>query len=186
MTWSPLTPPCPCETPKTRWRAVPYTAGRGVDLGCGRERLFETEFVVGVDNGYASARYGSPITANLQLDARELTQFSAGSWDYVYSSWLLQCFPYKDAPAILRDWLRIVKPDGVLCLYLPDAAQYPKCAEDGITVEPGCAPDHQWNVTYDRVVDALKRTTWNWDLVDFERCDKDDEYSLWFVVRKLK
>jgi SAM-dependent methyltransferase len=165
---------------------VPYTAGRGLDLGCGRERLFDSEFVTGVDDG--SDQFYNPlvVAANLKLDVKELTPLASGGWDYVYSSFVLQEFPYKDVPNVLREWLRVLKVNGNLCLYLPDADQYPKCAEEGVATEPGAFLGNKWNVTYDRVVEALKKTQWNWDLIDFQVCDKDDEYALWFVIRKLK
>ena len=186
MTWSPLAPPCKCETPKTRWRTVPYTAGRGLDLGCGAERLFDTEFVIGIDDGHDARHFGSPVAANLQIDAKNLLPLSSGSWDYVYSSWLLQYFPYADVPGVLREWMRVLKPLGLLVLYLPDASQFPKCNEEGVSPEPGAPPMHKWNVTYDRLVEALEKTHWNWDIIDFQHCDQDDEYSLFMVVRKLK
>ena len=83
MVWSPLAPPCQNETAKTRWRAVPYTAGKGLDIGCGLERLFDTEFVIGIDNGQDAGKHN--IVANMKLDARDLSQLAGGSWDFVYS-----------------------------------------------------------------------------------------------------
>ena len=185
MTWSPLSPACTAETPKTRWRAVPYTSGRGLDLGCGQSKLFESEFVIGVDNGSD----GLPnLQANLPGDARDLSQFSAGSWDYVYSSFLLHQFSYKDVPNVLREWLRLLKVNCSLVLYLPDADTYPKCAEPelGIGAEAGANPRQLWNVTYERLVAALEKVAFNWDLIAYEKCDKDDEYALFFVIRRLK
>jgi len=187
MTWSPLATACTNETPKTRWRAVPFTAGKGLDLGCGRERLFDTEFVLGVDNGQGDGS-GGPIQANMKLDARDLSPLSAGQWDFVYSSFLLQTFPYKDVPNVLREWMRVVKTNGNLVLYLPDSEVYPKCAEPelGIVAEGGGNPEYKWNVTYQRLVAAMKKTHFNWDLVWFEQCHTDDEYAIFAVFRKLK
>lgn len=185
--WSANAPYGIAEVAKTRWRSVPYTNGKGLDLGCGPQRLFDTEFVVSIDNG-AGTQYGVNATANLQMDAKELTAFAGNSWDYVFSSFLLQDFDYKDVPNVLRDWMRVVKPGGHLVLYLPDEKLVPKVAEPerGIQAEPGVLPSQKWNVNYDKVVDAMKRTHWNWDLVYYEECGADDEYGLFFSFRKMK
>ena len=186
MVWSPLAPPCQNETAKTRWRAVPYTAGKGLDIGCGLERLFDTEFVIGIDNGQDAGKHN--IVANMKLDARDLSQLAGGSWDFVYSSFLLQYFPYKDVPNVLRDWMRLLKVGGCLSLYLPDSEQYPKCAEPELEIfaEAGSNPEQKWNVTYKRLVAALEKVAFNWDLVEYQVCGSDDEYALWFVIRRLK
>jgi predicted SAM-dependent methyltransferase len=187
MTWSPLSAACQSETPKTRWRAVPYTAGKGLDLGCGKERLFDTEFVTGIDN-FDAMQQGGSVQASMKLDARDLSQLASGAWDYVYSSFLLQLFPYAEVPNVLREWLRLVKANGTLILYLPDAETFPKCAEPelGVGAEGGSNPLQRWNVTYERVVTALQKVAFNWDLIAYEKCCADDEYALFFVIRRLK
>lgn len=184
MTWSPLAPPCLCETPKTRWRAVPWTAGTGLDLGCGREKLFDTEFAIGLDNGQDL----QPIAANLKVDVLKELPFASGVYDYAYSSFLLQRAPYADCPRILREWFRVIKVGAALVLYLPDEDVYPKCNEPerSIVAESGNDALQAWNVNYDRLVEAMKRTTYNWDLCHFEKCSNDDEYALFSVWRKLK
>ncbi len=188
MTWSPLNPPpAGGEVQKTRWRSVPYTHGKGLDLGCGNQKLFETEFVFGIDNGQ-DTELGLVINANFRADCRDLSQFAAGSWDYVFSSFLLQYFLYKEVPNVLREWMRLIKVGGCLCLYLPDEAQFPKCAEPelGTVAESGAHPSQKWNVTYGRVVAAMEKLGFNWDLVEYQQCSANDEYALWFVFRRLK
>jgi SAM-dependent methyltransferase len=193
MVWSPLAVPCSDETAKTRWRAVPFTAGKGLDLGCGKSKLFETEFCLGIDNGYDAERFGTVIQANIKMDAKDLSQLAGGGWDYVYSSFLLQYFPYKDVPNVLRDWMRLLKVNGNLILYLPDADAYPKCAEPGegigsesTAAEPGAHPEQKWNVTYQRLVQAMEKLAFNWDFIHYEQCTADDEYAHFAVFRRLK
>jgi predicted SAM-dependent methyltransferase len=187
MTWSPLSAACQSETPKTRWRAIPYTSGRGLDIGCGKDRLFESEYVIGVDN-FDDAQRGLSVQASIKADARDLSQFSGGAWDFIYSSFLLQRFPYKDVPNVLREWMRLLKANCNLVLYLPDADTFPKCAEPelGVGAEGGADTLQQWNVTYERVVAAMEKVAFNWDLIYFEKCCADDEYGLFFVFRRLK
>jgi Methyltransferase domain len=189
LTWSPLTPPpAGGEVQKTRWRAVPFTSGRGLDLGCGIEKLFDTEYVIGIDNGHDAEHHGAKVNANIRMDCRELTQFSAQSFDYIFSSFLLQYFPYKDVPDVLRAWMRLIKTNGFLVLYLPDEAQYPKCPEPEreIVGEQGQHPSQKWNVNYDRLCAAMDKVACAWDLVDYQVCGGDDEYGLFFAWRKLK
>jgi predicted SAM-dependent methyltransferase len=167
------------ETPKTRWRAVPYTGGRGIDVGCGAEKLFDTEFVIGLDN-CADGAIGAQINPNLQADGRELAMFASGHFDYLFSSYVLQCIPYAEVSNALRNWMRVVKTNASVVLYLPDEKQYPRVGE------PGAHPMQKWDVNYDKVVDAMARTAWNWDLTHYEVCDKNDEYSLFFAFKRLK
>jgi SAM-dependent methyltransferase len=183
VTWSPLVP-AGAETPKTRWRAVPYTAGKGLDVGCGATKLFDTEFVFACDDGSDPG----VVNANMRLSANDLSVFAAGSWDYVFSSFVLQYFPYKQVPDVLREWMRVVKVGGCVVLYLPDEDQYPKCNEPerGIVAEPSVNPRHAWNVNYKRLVAAMEKVHFNWDLVEYQVCDGDDEYALWFVFRRLE
>lgn len=167
------------ETPKTRWRTVPYTAGRGLDVGSGAEKLFETEYVIGVDN-CSDVNIGAMVAPNLQADGRELAMFADAQFDFVFSSFFLQYLEYKDVPNTLRHWMRVIKPLGSVVLYLPDEKQYPKVGE------PGAHPLQKWNCNYDNVVEAMSKTAWNWDLVHYEVCDQRDEYALFFAFQKLK
>ena len=168
-----------CETAKTRWRSVPHTGGKGLDLGCGAQRLYDTEFVIGVDDGSDQAM-GAACVPNINIDARKLTLFANDQFDFVFSSFLLQYFPLEMAPHVLREWMRVVKVGGNVVLYLPDAELYPRVGA------PDAHPKQLWDVTYDRVVDAMTKTAWNWDLIDFQQCRDDDEYALYWVFRKLK
>ena len=107
----------------------------------------------------------------------------------MFSSHLLEHFPKKDVAGILREWMRVVRIGGNLILYLPDEDQYPKCKEverGFMENEPWVNQTHFWNVNYDEVVAQMERTGFNWDLVYFEKCSQDDEYSLFFCFRKLK
>jgi predicted SAM-dependent methyltransferase len=187
MTWK-YDAPQGGESLKTRWRAVPFTRGTGLDLGCGMEKFMQTEFVIGIDNNIDAQLFNRPARAELYMDCKELSRFAAGGFDFAFSSHLLEHLPYKDVPGILREWMRVVRIGGHLVLYLPDEDQYPKCAEPerGIAEEPYVNKDHKWNVNYDRVVAAMERTGHNWDLVHFEKCSGDDEYSLFFAFKKLK
>jgi SAM-dependent methyltransferase len=188
MTWRPEDPQGK-ETAKTRWRMAPYTRGKGLDLGCGNDKLWDTKNCIGVDSCKDSELFGHLINPDIKADVESLPLFASGSVDWVFSSHVLEHFAYSKVPAILAEWFRVTKVGGHVCLYLPDEDQYPKCGEieRGILLsEQHCNSDHKWNVNYDRLVAAAEKAYPAWDLVYFERCSDSDEYSLAFIFKKLK
>jgi predicted SAM-dependent methyltransferase len=177
------------EVAKTRWRAMPYMRGKVLDLGCGPNKLIDSKDCIGVDSRKDTDLFNIAMAPDVTCDVKELTLFASASVDSVFSSHVLEHIPYVEVPSVLREWLRVVKVGGYLFLYLPDEDQYPKCEEPerGIYVsEPYANPDHSWNCNYDRVVAAAEKTGYNWDLILFEKCAADDEYSLAFCFKKLK
>lgn len=177
------------EMRKTRWRAMPYLRGKGLDLGCGPEKVIDTKNVVGVDSCKDTGMFGIPINPDIKADIEKLGLFASGSVDFVFSSHALEHFDYCKVPDILREWFRVVKTGGYVILYLPWEQLYPKCGEPerGILLpEPFANPDHKWNVNFDRVVAAAEKACPAWDLVHYEACRADDEYSLFFAFKKLK
>lgn len=49
-----------------------------------------------------------------------LARFRDGSVDLVYACHVLEHFGHLQAPAVLREWARVLKPGGKLCLSVPD------------------------------------------------------------------
>lgn len=168
MTWS-LENSRSDESSKIRWEVVPYFHGRVLDIGCGPYKCFP--HFIGVDNGHHWGMQG----ADVKCDATKLDLFASRSCDAVYSSHLLEHIPYEDVPATLAEWMRVIKDDGHLILYLPDEDQYPKVGEFGAN------KDHRWNVSYDKVIAAMEQYARGWDLVDYQVRSDKDEYSLYFV-----
>lgn len=115
------------ESLKIRWEIVPYTRGEGLDLGCGEEKAFP--HFVGVDNGHHE-RFGYTIKPDVLVkDCSKLEKYAAQSWDFVFSSHLLEHI--EDHKAALREWWRVLKPGGYLVLYLPHADYYPNIDDGG-------------------------------------------------------
>lgn len=174
MTWT-IDGPQGNESAKIKYAIVPYTRGRGVDLGCGPFKAFP--HFIGVDNGHHAQEFGWQYKPDVHVDdASNLDVFASQSMDFVFSSHLLEHI--EDYRGALKEWFRVIKPKGYLVLYLPDEDEYPKVGE------PGANPDHKWNVNYDRVVEAMKDVG-SWDLVEFEKRNADNEYSVFFVFKKL-
>lgn len=185
MTWRNDDPPGN-ESGKIKWEIVRWTRGKGLDLGCGMWKTYP--HFIGVDNRLDEQLFNQPIKPDVTVQSAEkLDIFASQSMDFVFSSHLLEHIePDSVAPA-LKEWMRVIKNRGYLVLYLPDEEEYPKCKEESrgiLKFEEGCNPDHKWNVNYDRVVEFMK-SAGSWDLVDFQKRNKDREYSLFFVFQKV-
>lgn len=177
MTWR-IDAPQGNEAAKVRWELVPYMRGRALDLGCGPFKVFP--HFVGVDNGHHDKMFDWKSRADVLVDSCEkLTLFATEFVDCVFSSHLLEHIDYEKVPDALAEWMRVLRKGGHLCLYVPDEDEYPKVGETGAN------PDHKWNVNYDKVVAALEKVDCDWDLIDFQKRNETDEYSLFFVVKKL-
>ena len=164
------------ESAKIRWEIAEYTRGRVLDLGCGTKKCYP--HFIGVDNGH-HAQFGLRIKPDVFIKSCEkLDLFASQSMDAVFSSHLLEHFEHEKIPGILKEWLRVVKPGGFLILYVPDEDEYPKVGDEHAN------PDHKWNVNYERVIEAM-REAGSWDLIDFQKRNADDEYSLLFVFKRL-
>ena len=164
------------EAAKVRWEIAEYTRGRVLDLGCGTNKCYP--HFIGVDNGH-HAQFGLRIKPDVFIKSCEkLDLFASQSMDGVFSSHLLEHFEHEKIPGILKEWLRVVKPGGHLVLYVPDDTEYPKVGD------PHANPDHKVNLNYEYVVEAM-REAGSWDLIDFQKRNADDEYSLLFVFKRL-
>lgn len=172
MTWS-LDNSKNDEAAKIRWECVPYMGGRALDIGCGAYKVFP--HFIGVDSGHHWGRQGVDVMS----DASKLDLFADKSCDCVFSSHLLEHIRYEDVPDTLTEWFRVLKNGGHLILYLPDEDEYPKCGSQYAN------SDHKWDVSYDKVVAALEKVACSWDLIDYQKRNETDEYSLFFVLKKL-
>jgi ADP-heptose:LPS heptosyltransferase len=107
-----------------------------------------------------------------------LSLFSSGSMDAVFSSHVLEHFERDDVPTILGEWARTLKVGGNLVLYLPSANLYPKCGEDGAN------PKHCWDIYPGDIEAILRAMPCGWTLLESEERDGTNEYSLYIVARK--
>lgn len=176
MIWRASDPQCN-ESSKIKWEIVQWTRGRGVDLGCGLQKLYP--HWIGIDNKIDEKLFGHPINPDIFVNTAErLDFFAGGSLDFVFSSHLLEHIEPERVTGALKEWMRIIRAKGYLVLYLPDEDEYPKVGENGAN------PDHKWNVNYERVIQYM-RAAGSWDLIDFQKRNQGREYSLYFVFQKV-
>lgn len=166
------------EAAKIKYDIVPYTRGRGLDLGCGPHKAFP--HFTGVDNGDHARRFGWQFKPDVMVDTCEkLSLFADDSMDFVFSSHLLEHI--TECGDALREWWRVIKPGGYLLLYLPHKEFYPNIGE------PGSNPDHKHDFVPNDVIKMMKRVAQGesgFELVENENRNEGREYSFYQVYRK--
>jgi SAM-dependent methyltransferase len=115
----------------------PVPRGRALDFGCGVGRLTralgaEFERAVGVDISEAMVEQARRLNeASLTCEFRvnttpDLRQFETGSFDFVYSSLVLQHLPSAGhVEGYVAEFLRIARPDGLVVFGIPRQIAFP-------------------------------------------------------------
>ena len=170
------------ESAKIKYEIVPYTRGKGLDIGCGQYKAYP--HFIGVDNG---KQYGGRNVTDISGDGTDLSLFADDSLDFVFSSHFLE--HVEDYITTLWEWWRVIKPGGHLVLYLPHKDLYPNIGEKGAN------PDHKHDYHPDDIktamVDVVDQMYKGWDLLINEVRDHDNgpgeqgnEYSFYQVYQK--
>lgn len=115
------------ETSLARDRLKKYCEGNGLDLGYGGDPIVPNAITIDLPRHYFTPSWlKSPAPQNLRGNAQYLYWFTDCSLDYVYSSHLFEDFELDEMKPVLQEWLRVIKPEGYLILYLPDEQRYRK------------------------------------------------------------
>ena len=107
-----------------------------LDFGCGVGRLTQplTKYfdeVVGVDVSHemvhlAQAHNGAPDRCRYVVNAAaDLAMFPTGSFDLVLSYLTLQHMPARYSTSYLREFVRVARTGGIICVQLPTAPATP-------------------------------------------------------------
>jgi ubiquinone/menaquinone biosynthesis C-methylase UbiE len=107
------------ETSKFRNLLEKYCQGCGLDIGFGGDIIITEAISIDLEKPYAKTG-NHPL--NLKGNAKKLYWFKDSVLDYVYSSHLLEDFDKTDE--VLREWHRVIKPNGILILLLPNEQRY--------------------------------------------------------------
>lgn len=156
------------EAQKCRYRVASYLRGRGLDIGCGNQKVCSE--ATGIDIAGTAA----DIKLDLSAD-NALYLFADGVFDYVFSSHCLEDF--KCTKEILAEWWRVIKPGGHLILYLPDKKFYPNVGTAGAN------PNHQQDFEWQDIWAILKKFG-NIKLISATEHNQSNEYSFQMICRK--
>lgn len=159
------------EAAKIKWEIVEYTRGRGLDLGCGQFKAFP--HFTGVDNGHHWGMKGVDVHVDT---CEDLSIFSDRSMDFIFSSHLLEHI--VDTRKTLKEWFRVLKPEGYLVLYLPHKELYPNIGQEGANT------DHKHDFLPEDI-EGIMKDIGSWDLVRNETKAEGFEYSFFQVYKKL-
>ena len=153
------------EVDHCRHRLIKYCKGQGLDLGCGRSQIRVD--AIGIDLYYPEA--------DLKMDARLLPEFPGNHFDYVFSSHLLE--EIEDTEAILREWLRILKPTGNIVLYQADINTYYQLGD------PRCNRSHKHHFSKETLSEVFKKI--GGVKLIHAKDPQGDEWSFELVIKKL-
>lgn len=117
-----------------------------------------------------------------------LDNFSDNTVDLIYVCHVLEHFKRNQVESVLREWLRVLRPGGILRVSVPDfsalASLYVQTGRLDLVVGPVCGrQDHQYNFHYNifdfptikilfESVGFINVSTYDWR--ETEHCDVDD------------
>lgn len=165
----------PSETSKCRTRLSPYCQGNGLDIGPGGDPIVPGAVRVDLPSPYSHV---GGLPPQLCGDASRLPWFRDECLDYVFSSHVLEDF--DDPAAVLREWLRVVRPGGLLILYCPDEQTFREhCRRTGQPYNPHHKHAH-FSLAWVKEILALQGGA---EIV--HEANLVDVYSWELVIRKL-
>lgn len=117
--------PIASETATARPILAPYCTGNGIDIGAGGDPIVPSAICIDRPEASTTRAHVGRHPTHLAGDAAHLVWFADNVLDYAYSSHCLEDF--LDTRAILREWLRVLRPGGHIVLFLPDQPTYAAC-----------------------------------------------------------
>lgn len=163
------------ETSVCRGDVERYCKGTGLDLGSGGDPI--VPWAIQFDLREPYQRSGD-LPIHIRGDASDLSQFSDGALDFVYSSHLLEDF--EDWQEVVREWARVVKAGGYLVLLVPDHERFRKAVREG----QGDNLAHKHEFTIGELSEAVKDIYPAWYVIR-ESHYSPDSYTIVFVARRL-
>jgi predicted SAM-dependent methyltransferase len=171
------------ETSKHREEILPFCQGYGLDIGFGGDPVHSAAIRMDLPFPYA---YTGEYPVQLGGDCRNLKWISSDSLDYVYSSHVLEDFDRNETEPVLREWIRVVKPGGLIVLLLPDQAKYiESCLRRGEISADGVIGNPHHSIT-DFSMNYVMEVAMRIGLVEkHHSVDLLGEYSFLLVLKKI-
>lgn len=165
------------ETAAARPVLAQFCKGLGLDMGFGGSAIVPDAITFDMPKGYCPSFEGHKQI--LRGDCRNLSFICDDVFDYIYSSHLLEDFSYSELVPILKEWRRVLKPDGLLVTNCPDQQKFLKhCAATG-------QPLNLAHKEQDFSLDTFRRVTQQagpWEEVFVE--PSAGAYSFYIVLKK--
>lgn len=153
----------------------------GIDIGFGGDPILPNSICMDQREPYTTNVIQTQVQ-NLYGDARDLYWFKDGVMDYVYSAHVLEDFPEDETEDVFREWVRLVRPGGLLILDLPNERKYRQvCASRGYRSNPR----HQIE---DMSLDYILKRFWVINYLECRYTQEDlppDGYSFLVIFEKV-
>jgi len=164
-----------------------YINGKGIDIGCGTNRL--SNDILAIDQ-QPNKQYAH---ADIIHDCKDLNinsfewkgniySFIDNSFDFIFSSHCLEDF--KNIPEVFLNWWKKIKKDGYMILLLPDieGGRYPKC--DNKHGNPSHRTDVGKNYIMDMLIELKNKNGIDYDVIQSDTIPHDKSCSIDFVIKK--
>ena len=152
---------------------LPWFSGKGVDIGCGKRSINKDIYRVDIDKA---------VKPDLVASGDDLP-IKDGKFNFVCSIHSFEHFP--DSKKTLIEWLRIVKPGGIIGIVHPDLQhtkkQNPEVDNEGLKQNPH-------NKHYDEhTPESFKKRLKEWEDLPFKLIDMGPacyEWSFYVILKK--
>lgn len=74
-------------------------------------------------SGFLSVDFNPKVSPDIVADGKDLSMFEDDTVDEIYASHILEHFTWDDGLTALKEWLRVLKPGGMLTVACPDIDQ---------------------------------------------------------------
>lgn len=81
-----------------------------LEIGCGEKKMI---------NGSIGLDIRQTVVTEVISDARHLP-FRDNCFDHIFSSHVIEHFSHREVKQVLKEWMRVLKPDGIFELRCPD------------------------------------------------------------------
>ena len=166
-----------------------YLIDKGIDVGCGTNRLSEDVFAIDQQPEQKYA-HTDLIHDCKDLEVGKSTEwkgnvyhFNDNEFDFIFSSHCLEDF--ENIPEVFKNWWKKLKANGVMLLLLPDmqGGRYPT-VEDYKKNGQG-NPSHRTNVGKSFMLDMLKTIGFGYEMLQCDTLPHNKTCTIDFVIKKL-
>ena len=154
-------------------RLKPWLYGKGADIGCGLRSVLNDSIRVDCDKR---------VNPNILSSGDELP-FEDDELDYITSIHSFEHF--EDQHRLLAEWLRVLKPGGIIGIVHPDI-QYTK-KQDPLIDAPGLKANPYNRHWHENTLETLKETLNNWFDLPFKIIDSGvacPNWSFYLIIQK--